>query len=190
MHYGPDVVLDEPAYIDPTARLHGKVRIGRGASVWPYAVIRAECHEVEIGEHANVQDFVMVHVGLESGTRVGAHTTIAHHCTLHGCTIGDNVLVGIHATVADGAIVGDNSILAQHTLVREGQVIPPNSIVLGYPARVIATQNNFVKNRLNAFAYYKNALAYARGDHRAWSDPEFVEELRRLEKELEAQLPA
>ena len=134
-HLGPEVSLDDPAFIHPTALIHGKVRIGRGASVWPYAVFRAEMFEIVIGERTNIQDFVMIHVGAGTPTIVGADCSITHHATLHGCTIGDSCLIGIGATVMDGAVIGEGSIVAGHAIVTEGSVFPAHSIIAGSPAR-------------------------------------------------------
>ena len=86
-----------PTYVDPTAVVRGEVRLGDGVSLWPYAVIRAESRHVHVGPMSNVQDFVMVHVTLSCPTLIGAHCSIAHHATLHGCILGDSVLVGIGA---------------------------------------------------------------------------------------------
>lgn len=161
------------AYVDPTARMFGDVTLGEGTSLWPYAVIRAESQHVSIGAYSNVQDFVMIHVTLESPTVIGEHCSIAHHATLHGCTLGDNVLVGIAATVADGAVVGENSIIAGNAFVREGAVIPPNSVVMGTPGKVVRERNCYVENRFNAWLYHVNAMAYSRGEHRAWEGEPF-----------------
>jgi carbonic anhydrase/acetyltransferase-like protein (isoleucine patch superfamily) len=178
------VVLNNPAFVHPSALLYGKVRVEEGASIWCNVVARAEMHEIVIGPHTNVQDFVMLHVGDQTGTYIGSHCSITHHCTIHGCTIGDNCLIGINATIMDGAVIGNNCIVAQHTLVREGTIIPDNSIVMGTPGKVTRTQNNYVRTRLNAFLYHRNALAYARGEHRAWDGPEAMaavdRELKRL----------
>ena len=87
---------------------------------------------------------------------------------LHGCTIGDNCLIGINATVMDSVVIGENSIVAGHCIVSAGTVIPPNSIVAGVPGKVVKTRNNFVANRMNAVLYHRNGLAYAQGDHRGW----------------------
>jgi carbonic anhydrase/acetyltransferase-like protein (isoleucine patch superfamily) len=175
------------AYIDPTARVYGKVEIGERASLWPYAVIRAEGQFVRIGPLANLQDHVVVHVGDRAPTIVGDHCSIAHRAVLHGCTIGDNCLIGIGATLMEGAVIGENSIVAGHSYVANDTVVPPNSIVMGTPARVVRTHNSFVANRINAMLYLRNALAYARGDHRAWDGPEYEAQLRawRLEAERE-----
>jgi carbonic anhydrase/acetyltransferase-like protein (isoleucine patch superfamily) len=175
------------AYIDPTVRIYGKVEIGEGASLWPYAVIRAEGHFVRIGQRSNLQDHVIVHVGDRAPTIVGDHCSIGHRAVLHGCTIGNDCLVGIGATVMEGAVIGENSVVAGHSFVTNDTVIPPNSIVMGTPARVVRTRNCFVANRINAMLYVRNALAYAKGDHRAWHGPGYEAEMRvcRLEAERE-----
>lgn len=165
--------LSRAAYVDPTVRVFGQVRCDDGASLWPYTVIRAEHTAVEIGAFSNLQDHVMVHIGYHLPVKIGAYCSVTHRVVLHGCTLGDNVLVGIGATIMDGAVIGENSIVAGHSFVREGTVIPPNSVVMGTPGKVIATRDNFVANRINAMLYHHNALAYARGNHRAWEGQEF-----------------
>ena len=145
------------------------------ASVWAYVAMRAEVSDIVIGKRTNIQDFCMVHVGSHTSSIIGQDCSITHHAIIHGCEIGDNVLVGINATVMDGAVVGDNCIVGQNAFVRENQVVPPNSIVVGVPAVVKATRNNFLANRMNAFMYYENALAYALGNYRRWSEESFVQ---------------
>ncbi len=182
--YGPGIVLNDPAWIHPSALLYGKVRIGKGASIWPHVVARAEFYEIAIGEWTNIQDFTMIHVGAATGTHVGAHCSITHHCTIHGCSIGDNCLIGINSTIMDGCVIGNNCIVGGHSFLKEGTVIPDNSIVMGVPGKVTRTQNNYIRNRLNAFLYHHNALAYARGEHRLWDQPEFQEEMNRYMQQL------
>lgn len=165
----PDIVLDRPAYIHPSALIFGRVAVGEGSSIWPNSVIRAETHKVQIGKMSNIQDFVMIHIGWQTPTIIGDYCSITHHCTLHGCTIGNHVLVGINSTIMDGCVIGDNCIIAGHTFLKEGTVIPDNSIVMGSPGVVTKTRNNFVANRMNAMFYHRNALAYQNSDHRAWS---------------------
>ena len=163
----------DAAWIDATASVFGDVTIGAGASLWPGVVIRSELQSVSVGRFVNLQDHVMVHIGYSTPTLIGDYSSITHRVVLHGCTIGENCLIGIGATIMDGAVIGANSIVAGHAFVREGQVIPPNSIVMGTPAKVARTVDNFVANRLNAWLYHRNAMAYAAGNHRAWSGPEF-----------------
>jgi carbonic anhydrase/acetyltransferase-like protein (isoleucine patch superfamily) len=178
------------AYIDPTARIFGNVEIGEAASLWPYAVVRAESHVVRIGRFTNLQDHVMVHVGYHSPTIVGDHCSITHRVVLHGCTIGDNCLIGIGATIMEGAVIGENSIVAGHSFVADNTIIPPNSVAMGTPAKVVRMANNFVVNRVNALLYHRNAVAYARGDHRAWDGPEYEAEKRRWNEEAEREFAA
>lgn len=167
------VDLSRCAYVDPTARVFGRVTAHEGVSLWPYAVIRAEHTQVEIGAFTNIQDHAMVHIGYTQPVTIGAYCSITHKTVIHGCKIGDNCLIGIGATIMDGAVIGENSIVAGHAFVREGTIIPPNSIVMGTPAKVVATRNAYVANRINAMLYHRNACAYAAGDHRAWDGPGF-----------------
>ncbi|TFV88094.1 gamma carbonic anhydrase family protein [Oxalobacteraceae bacterium OM1] len=187
---GPDVVLRDPAYIHESAYLYGKVTVEEGASIWINAAARAEMHEIVIGAYTNIQDFVMLHIGDRTPTIIGSHCSITHHCTIHGCTIGDNCLIGINTTIMDGCVIGENSIVAGHTFLKEGTVIPPNSIVMGTPGKVVREQNNYVRTRLNAMLYHRNALAYAKGDHLGWSQPslqaEIMAEMARLQAEMTA----
>jgi carbonic anhydrase/acetyltransferase-like protein (isoleucine patch superfamily) len=185
---GPDVVLDQPAFVHDSAHLYGKVHVGRHASIWINVVARAEHKEIRIGEYTNIQDFVMLHIGDRTPTIIGSHCSITHHCTIHGCTIGDNCLIGINSTIMDGCVIGENSIIAGHTILKEGTVIPPNSIVMGAPGKVSRSQNNFVRNRLNAYMYYRNALAYARGDYRVWDEAGFPAEIMAEVQRLNALL--
>ncbi|MBN8940050.1 MAG: gamma carbonic anhydrase family protein [Rhizobiales bacterium] len=174
------VSIAPDAFIHPSAQIYGKVTIHGGASVWPNAVIRAELHEVVIGPRSNVQDFVMIHVGNSGGTIVGADCSITHHVTLHGCTLGDNVLVGIGATIMDGCVIGANSIIAGGSFLKENTIVPPNSIVAGVPASVKASRDSSAANRFNAWLYATNAEAYARGEHRVWAEADLVAAARQF----------
>ncbi len=175
------------AYIHPSAQLYGKVSVADGASVWCNAVVRSECAHVEIHEAANVQDFVMIHTDPGKPTIVGAYSSITHHATLHGCVIGDHCLIGINATIYNGAVIGAGSIVGQHAYVKDNTIVPPNSIVVGSPAKVIATRDNRLPNRINAEFYRRNGQCYAVGNHRAWDGPDFeawfADLLARLQKE-------
>jgi carbonic anhydrase/acetyltransferase-like protein (isoleucine patch superfamily) len=167
---GPLVAIDDDAFVHPTAQIYGRVSLAAGASVWPNAVIRAEMYEVIIGPRSNVQDFAMIHIGNGTGVTVGADCSITHRVTLHGCTLGDNVLVGIGATIMDGCVIGENSIIAGGSFLKENTIVPPNSIVAGVPAVVKATRDSGDANRFNAWIYTQNAAAYARGEHRSWDE--------------------
>jgi len=191
--FGPLVSLQDVAYIHPSVNIYGKVTLKEGSSVWPNTVIRAEAFEVEVGPFTNLQDFVMVHVGERTPTKIGAWCSITHHCTIHGCTIGDNCLIGINATIMDGCVIGNNCIIAGGSFLKEGTQIPDNSIVMGTPGKVTKTLNNWVRNRFNAYMYHHNAMSYSKGEHRAWSGSDFEEharaELARLQTEFSQRFP-
>ena len=178
--YGEKVQLDNPAYIHPTALIYGEVKVSEDASLWPYVVIRGDTNEVVIGKKTNIQDFVMIHVGLHSGTQIGENCSITHHCTLHGCRIGDNCLIGINATIMDGCVIGNNCIVAGHTFLKEGTIIPDNSIVAGIPGKVIKERDCSIENKINAFGYYENALGFANGDCHRLKDPDVLSRLGEL----------
>ncbi|MGF1641382.1 MAG: gamma carbonic anhydrase family protein [Rhodospirillales bacterium] len=180
----------DAAYIDPSARIFGNVVIGAGSSVWPLAVIRAETHAVEIGRFTNIQDFAMIHIGQTRPTIIGDYCSIAHRATLHGCTIGNNCLIGMDVTIRDGVELGDNCIVVSRAYVPEGLVVPANSLVGGQPAKVSRGDAHFLPNRFNALLYHRNALAYARGDHRAWTGPDYDAFVRDVRERLEAEYQA
>ncbi|MFN3202858.1 MAG: gamma carbonic anhydrase family protein [Bradymonadia bacterium] len=165
-HIGPDIELGDVAFIHPTALLYGRVTLADGVSVFPHAVMRAEMHEIKIGARTNIQDFVMVHVGAFTPTVVGEDCSIAHHATLHGCTIGDRVLVGINATIMDGAVIGSNSVVAGHAIVTENAVFPDNSIIAGVPAKQVGERDHSKRNLFNARLYQQMAANYAEGRER------------------------
>jgi carbonic anhydrase/acetyltransferase-like protein (isoleucine patch superfamily) len=163
---GHDVIIDETAWVHPTALIYGKVRIGPGSSVFPYVVMRSEFFEIRIGARTNIQDFVMIHIGDSTPTVVGDDCSITHHVTLHGCEIGDRCLIGINSTIMNGAKIGANSIVAEHSLVRPGQVFPENSVIAGSPARLIRERDCSEGNLMNARTYEAIAKAYGEGRDR------------------------
>lgn len=178
--------IDPSVYVAASAEIYGQVRVGAESSIWPKVVIRAEAMEVEIGRYTNLQDFVMVHVGYGHATRIGDFCSITHHSTVHGCTIGDDCLIGINAVVMDGAVVGKGSIVAGGAMIKEGDVFGPGSIIGGVPAKKIAERDSSRPNRMNAWQYHWNAQAYKRGDQRAWSGPEFESWVKELARKLES----
>ena len=170
---GPEVALDRPAFVDPTARIFGRVSAGEGSSFWPGCVIRAEGAPVRIGRWTNVQDTAVIHIGGGKATIIGDYCSIAHRAVVHGAEIGDDCLIGIGAVVMDGAKVGRRCVIGAMALVPPGTEIPEGSVVMGVPGKVVATRDNFVQTRRNALIYHRNALAYAQGRHDAWRGEEF-----------------
>jgi carbonic anhydrase/acetyltransferase-like protein (isoleucine patch superfamily) len=133
-------VVHPTAYVDASAQVIGDVEIGAESSVWMNAVVRGDVNTIRIGDRSNVQDGTVVHVmhGTHP-TRVGDDVTIGHAAIVHGCTIGNRVLIGMGATILNGAVIGDDTIVAAGTLVTEGAVIPPRSLVMGSPGKVRRT---------------------------------------------------
>ncbi len=129
--------VHETAYVDGSAQVIGDVEIGAESSVWMNVVIRGDVHHIRIGARTNVQDGTVVHVMRHTHpTTIGSDVTIGHAAVVHGCTIGDRVLIGMGAILLNGADVGGDSIVAAGTLLTEGTRIPPRSLVMGSPGKV------------------------------------------------------
>ena len=171
---GPNVHLDRPAFVDPTARIFGRVSAGEGCGFWPYSVIRAEGAGVRIGRCCNIQDGAVIHVGGGKGTSIGDYCSIAHRAVVHGAEIGNDCLIGIGAVVMDGAKVGKCCVIGAMALVPPGTEVPDGSVVMGVPGKIVATRDNFAATRRNALLYHRNALAYAQGRHDAWSGEDYA----------------
>lgn len=131
----PDV--DTEAYVHEQATLIGQVKLDAGASIWPQAVLRADNDLIHIGRNSNVQDGAVLHTDPGIPLQVGDNVTIGHQVMLHGCTIGDNSLIGIQAVVLNGAKIGKNCLVGAGALVTEGKEFPDNSLIMGSPARVV-----------------------------------------------------
>ena len=123
-------------FVEDSAQVVGDVELGEDSSVWFNTVIRADVNSVRIGQRTNIQDLTMIHVTSQTPTVVGDDVTVGHHVVLHGCTIGNRVLVGMGSVVMDGVEVGDDCIIGAGALVTPGTKIPPGSMALGSPARV------------------------------------------------------
>ncbi len=129
--------IDPTAYVAPQAVVIGDVRLAARTSVWPTAVLRGDINFIEIGEGSNVQDGTIVHLAEDLPVRVGKLVTIGHRAILHACTVEDECLIGMGATILDGATIGKGSIIGAHALVTKGTRIPPGSLVMGMPAKVV-----------------------------------------------------
>jgi carbonic anhydrase/acetyltransferase-like protein (isoleucine patch superfamily) len=125
------------AFVEASAQLIGDVTIGAHSSVWFDCVLRGDVYHIRVGDYSNIQDGTIIHV--TSGrfaTIIGNRVTVGHGAVLHGCTVGDNCLVGIGAIVLDDVTIGEGSLIAAGSLVTPGTVIPPRSLVMGSPAKV------------------------------------------------------
>ncbi len=125
------------SWIAPSADIIGKVEIGENSSIWFGCVLRGDINEIKIGKNTNVQDLSMIHMDTDSKTILGDNVTIGHKVMLHGCTIEDNCLIGMSATILDHAVIGEGSIVGANSLVTSGKKFPPKSLIMGSPAKVV-----------------------------------------------------
>lgn len=131
-----DPRLGNGVYLARTAVVVGDVTLGDRSSVWYGAVLRGDINRIVIGHHSNIQDNAVLHLADDLPCLVGNWVTIGHSANVHACTIEDECLIGMGATVLDGAVVGTQSLVGANALVTPGTVIPPGSLVVGAPARV------------------------------------------------------
>ena len=128
--------LEPSAFVAPGAVVVGQVRLAARSSVWYNAVLRAEAEPVTLGERSNLQDGVVCHVDAGYPVTVGTGVSVGHRAVLHGCTVEDDCLIGMGATILNGAVIGRGSLVAAGAVVLEGTVVPPGSLVAGVPAKV------------------------------------------------------
>lgn len=128
--------VDDSAWVAPGAVLVGRVTLRERSSVWYNAVLRAEYEPIELGEGSNLQDNVSCHVDRGFPLTIGRGVSVGHGAVLHGCTIEDDVLIGMSATILNGSVIGSGSLVAAGTVLLEGTVVPPRSLVAGVPGKV------------------------------------------------------
>lgn len=133
----PELPGEGKYWIAPDAAVIGRVRLGLNASIWFNAVLRGDNELIDIGENSNVQDGCVLHTDPGAPLSVGRGCTIGHLAMLHGCTIGDNSLVGIGAVILNGARIGRNCLIGAKALIGEGKEIPDNSLVMGVPGKIV-----------------------------------------------------
>src|ERR1700730_1655571 len=133
----PILPTDGRFWIAPGAQVIGKVRLETGVSIWFGAVLRGDIEEIFVGACSNVQDGSLLHTDIGFPLTIGQDCTIGHHAILHGCTIGENSLVGMGATVLNGVRIGRNCFVGANALVAEGKEFPDNSLIVGSPARLV-----------------------------------------------------
>jgi len=136
-HLGKTPDIKQAAFVASNASVMGDVRLGPLSSVWYGCVLRGDINSIEIGEGSNIQDLTMVHLADDYGVKVGRYTTIGHSAIIHACTIGDECLIGMGATILDGAVIGDHCIVGANALVTQRFVAPAGSMILGSPAKVV-----------------------------------------------------
>ena len=152
-------------FVAPTATVIGDVTLGEETGIWFGAVVRGDRDRVEIGAGSNVQDNAVVHTSAGFPALIGREVSVGHGAILHGCTIGDRVLVGMGAIVMNGAVVGEETIIAAGAVVTEGSVIPAGSVVMGVPGKVVKQASPAQREtiRKNALSYIELAKSYRHG---------------------------
>ena len=152
-------------WIAPDAVLIGDIELGRDAGIWFGVVIRGDNEPIVIGAGSNVQEHTVMHTDPGLPLTIGAGCTIGHRAMLHGCTVGDNSLIGMGAIVLNGARIGRNSLVGAGALVTEGREFADNSLIVGAPAKAIRTLDEAAAERLRASAahYVANARRFKAG---------------------------
>lgn len=152
----------ENVFVAPGAQVFGDIQLMDHSSIWFNAVLRADYSQIVVGEGSNIQDGCIIHVDPGKPCHIGKNCVLGHAAIAHGCTIGDNTLIGMRATVMNNAVIGKNCIIGSHALITEGKVIPDNSLVMGAPGKVIrqVTPQEIDGIRQNALRYAELAMKY------------------------------
>ena len=155
-------VIDPSAFVADNATVRGSVTIGRRCSVFFGAVLRAEQDTITVGEDTNIQDNCVLHVDKGYPLSIGRGCTVGHGAILHGCTVGENSLIGMGAIVLNGAVIGRDCIIGAGALVPQNAVIPDGSLAVGCPARVrrSTTEADIAANAASAAFYIEEGEAY------------------------------
>ena len=161
---GKKPAISSSAWVAPNATVIGDVHLAAGASVWWNATLRGDNDPIHIGENSNIQDGSVLHTDEGVPMHIGRGVTVGHLVMLHGCTVGDNCLIGIGSVILNRAEIGANSIVGANSLVPEGKVYPERSLILGSPAKVVRqlTDEEVARLQHSAAHYVKNAQRYAR----------------------------
>ncbi|RWX78348.1 gamma carbonic anhydrase family protein [Neorhizobium lilium] len=151
-------------WLAPNATVIGQVELGEDVGIWFGAVLRGDNEPIVIGNGTNIQEGVMIHTDPAYPVIIGQNCTIGHHAIVHGCSIGDNSLIGMGATILNGARIGRNCLVGANALVTEGREFPDNSLIVGSPAKAIRTLDEDAVARLkdSALRYVENWKRFAR----------------------------
>ena len=157
--------IDEDTWVAPDANVIGKVVLEAGAAIWFGAMLRGDIEEIRIGAGTNIQENAVLHTDLGYPLTIGRDCTIGHKAMLHGCTIGENSLIGMGATVLNGARIGRDCLIGAGALITEGKEIPDGSLVMGAPGKVIRSLDEAAIEGLKASAlhYQQNMRRFRAG---------------------------
>ena len=159
---GHRVQAEGEYFVADNAVLLGRVLLKHNASVWFGAVLRGDNDLITVGDHSNVQDLSVLHTDAGCPLTIGSYCTIGHKVMLHGCTIGDNTLVGINSGILNNAVIGPNCLIGANSLIPEGKVIPAGSLVMGSPGKVVRelTPEQIEGLRRSAEGYVQNSQRF------------------------------
>ena len=156
--------IHKSSFIDPSAVILGDVTIGKNCGVFPHAVIRGDQNSITIDDGSNIQDCCVIHVNEKKCVSIGKNVSIGHSAMIHGATIEDDCLIGIHATILNKVKIGSGTIIGANALVTEGKEIPKNSLVVGIPGKVVKQDEKFIETiRINAQIYQKLSEKHKQG---------------------------
>ena len=165
--------IHKSSFIAPNAVIIGNVTIGKNCGVFPNAVIRGDENSIVIGDGSNIQDCCVIHTDAEHQVKIGKNVTIGHAAMIHGATILDDCLIGIHATVLNGARISSGSIIGACALVTEDMIVPEHSLILGVPGKIIKQDPQFVDMiRKNAEIYQKLSQKHKQGIYSIFTSKE------------------
>lgn len=161
--FQPKTPAADRYWLAPDAHVIGKVSLGEEVGIWFGAVLRGDNELISVGARTNIQEGAMLHTDMGYPATIGTGCTIGHHAIIHGCTIGDNSLIGMGATILNGAKIGNNCLVGANALVTEGKEFPDGSLIVGSPARAIRTLDAeaIAKLKVSADNYVKNWQRFA-----------------------------
>ena len=154
---------EKASFIAENATIIGDVKLEEGTTVWYGAVIRGDGDSIRIGKNTNIQDNCVVHVDPDNPVSIGEGVTIGHSCIIHGCTIGDNCLIGMGSIIMIGAKIGDNCLVGAGALITENKEFPAGSKIIGSPAKIKSevTEKDLELIKYSADYYLKDAAIYS-----------------------------
>ena len=159
---GNQIRTEGDVFIASTAIVIGKVLLKHQSSVWWGAVLRGDYELITVGERSNIQDNSIVHMDADYPVTIGDRVTVGHKAVLHGCTVGNNSLIGINSVIMNGVQIGANCLIGSNTLITENKVIPDGSLVLGSPGKVIRalSPEEIEANTDFSDRYVRNSVRY------------------------------
>lgn len=157
--------IADDTWIAPDANVIGDIVVEDGASIWFCATLRGDNERITLGAGSNIQENCVLHTDMGYPLTIGAGCTIGHKVMLHGCTIGDNSLIGMGATILNGAKIGKNCLIGAGALITEGKEIPDGSLVMGVPGKVVRALDDAAIERLrkSARGYQANMRRFRNG---------------------------